>query len=374
MADGYTVTPISQGPVRSDAPPPPAPRPSGGRGCLFAWALLATLVILFMLLVELAKLGASAGGSSSEGGPGTLHEKVVEGSGDAKIAVIEVSGVIMEKVGGGGLFGGVGESLVKRVKDQLEKAAKDDAVKAVILDVDSPGGAVTPSDQLYAALVKFRDDPKIKKPLVVHQGALAASGGYYISAAGDEIWAEPTTITGSIGVILGGTPNIHDFLEEHKIHDMTITSGPNKDLLSPTSKPRDSHREILQATVDDMYARFCQVVAEGIAHRTSQKVEDVLPAVKTLADGRIYTSKQAKELKLVDGIGYFDDAFAAAKKRANVTEAKLVRYRKEPNLAEIFGGGDAESRLSIGGVTIRIDQAALADLETPRFLMLWRGQ
>lgn len=372
MGEGYSVTPISTPSGYQNFPPPSQPRASGGRGCLFAWALLATLIVVFGALIEVARIGAKASGNSADSGPSSLNEKVIAGEGDAKVAVIEVSGVIMDRVGGG-LFGGAGESLVKRIKDQLDKAQKDDAVKAVILDVDSPGGGVTPSDQLYNALVKFRDDPK-KKPLVVHQGSLAASGGYYISAAGDEIWAEPTTITGSIGVILGGTPNVHDFLEQHGVHDMTVTSGPNKDLLSPTGPVREEHKKILQATVDDMYGRFCQVVAEGIAHRTNQKVDDVLPAVKKLADGRIYTAKQAKELSLVDGIGYFDDAFAAAKKRAHVTEAKLVRYHKEPSLADLFGGGDAESRLSLGGVTVRIDAAALADLETPRFLVLWRGQ
>jgi protease-4 len=362
------VTPISPG------APQPQPtferaRPAGRSGCLVAWAvaasLAAVLLVFFVLLFELARIGAK----TSAEGPSSLHEKFVEGEGDAKVALIELKGIIMDTAGGG-LFGGIGETLTKRIQDQLEKAQGDDAVKAVLFDVDSPGGAVTPSDQIHHLVTKFRAESK--KPVIIHQGALAASGGYYVSAAGDEIWAEHTTITGSIGVIMEGL-NLHDFLENHGVKDVTIKSGPNKDLMSSTGPIRPEHLKILQETVDDMYARFCDVVAEGIARRTKQKVEDVMPAVKQLADGRIYTAKQALELHLVDGIGYFEDAFDAAKKRANVTQAKLVRYKKEPSLGDILSG-NAETRLSFGGVRVDVDRATLEELATPHLLVLWDGR
>jgi protease-4 len=351
--DKIRVTPVS--PV---APVALESAARTGVGCLRAWAIVATLGLIFAVFLIFVLLVAQGTQNAT-----VLHETTLEGEGENKVALITVEGIIVDKEAGG-LFGATGEGLVKRIKDQLEKAKKDEHVKAVLLDVNSPGGTVSASDQIYYHLRKFADEAK--KPLVVHQGALAASGGYYISAAGDRIFCEHSTITGSIGVILGGL-NLHEFLKDLGIKDVTITSGPNKDLLSSTSPVREEHRKILQRTVDDFYERFCPVVAEGMARRTQRTVADVLPAVKKLADGRIYTPAQAKELKLVDQIGYLDDAFNAAKEMAKIQTAKLVRYKKDPTLLDVLGG-NAQAR---GAITI--DAAAIQELTTPRLLALWRG-
>lgn len=360
MDERPTVTPISPG-YRQ-----PPQRRSPFLGCV---AAASAVGLALSLLLNFALLGSRAGGL--EQGPASFHEKVVEGEGDDKVVVIRVEGIIAEKAEGGLFASAATESLPKRIKDQLERAAQDAAVKAVILDVDSPGGTVTASDEIWNYLVKFRDSSK--KPLVVHQGSLAASGGYYISAAGDEIVCEPTTITGSIGVIMQGL-NFADFLHEHGIKDVSITSGPNKDLLSPLAPVRDAHVAILKAMVDDMYARFCDVVAQGIAHRTGKKAEDVLPDVKAFADGRVFTAKQAVELHLADKVGYVEDAFSEARARANIQKARLVKYSRQPSLLDALSG-NADTKLDLGkGISIRVDARLLDELSGPRFLMLWRGE
>lgn len=378
MDDKPTITPISPGyPPQGYAPQPPQPPQPPRRGSMIAgcFTIATGIGLAFSLLLNLLLIGAQGGAGldTTAAGPSGYHEKVIEGEGDAKIVVIRVEGVIAEHPEGGGMFATPSESLPKRIRDQLERAKKDDAVKAVILAVDSPGGTVTASDQIWNELVKFRDNKPNAKPIIVHQGALAASGGYYISAAGDEIWAEPTTITGSIGVIMQGL-NFHKAFEKYGVTDMTITSGPNKALLSPFSEPQPEHRKILQETVDDMYGRFCDVVADGIARRSNKKRDDVMADVKKLADGRIYTSKQALELKLIDKIGYFEDAFESAKKRVGLTNAKLVKYTKQPTFMDVLSG-NMDGKLELGrGVAIKVDPRLLDELAAPRFLMLWRGE
>jgi protease-4 len=358
-----TVTPLSPGMQQ-----PEGPRAAARGGCLTAFAVFSAVGLAISLLMNFALIG-KAGGDGGVG-PGSLHERTIDGTGDDKIVLLSVEGVIQDKPAAGLFGGGGGEGMVKRIKDQLDRAKQDKEVKGVLLDIDSPGGTVTASDQIHRYLMEFRKDSG--KPIVVHQGALAASGGYYISAAGDEILCEPTTITGSIGVILGGL-NAHRLLKEHGVDDVTITSGPNKDLLSMTGEPKESHRIILQQTVDEMYETFCGVVAEGIVRRTkASDPKAVMADVKKLADGRIYTPTQAIDLKLVDRIGYIEDAFAAVKKRAGVTEARLIQYRKQPSFLDALQG-NVETKLGIGGVNVNIDAATLDELLTPRALVLWRG-
>jgi protease-4 len=362
-----TATPISPGyPVSPTREPS---RRSSFGGCV---TFGAVVLLGLSALLNIVLLGARAGGGVESPGAASVHEKTVTGEGDAKVALISIDGIISDKGGGGGLFGGApGEGLVKRIKDQLEHAKGDEATKAVLLDIDSPGGTVTASDQIWNALVHFREESK--KPIVVHQGSLAASGGYYISAAGDEIICEPTTITGSIGVILEGL-NFSQLLNDHGVKDTSITSGPNKALGSPTIPVQPDHQKILQETVDDMYGRFCHVVAEGISHRTGRSVADVLPEVKKLADGRIYTAQQAIDLKLADKIGYLEDAFNEAKAKAGVEKAKLIKYTRAPTFLEVLSG-NAETEMHFGrGVSVKLDPALLDELRGPRLLMLWQGE
>ncbi|MCO5170283.1 MAG: signal peptide peptidase SppA [Planctomycetes bacterium] len=353
------------------APPPPVATPvtpPGGGGAPprlpprrgvppAAWALLGCVLLGGCLLFGFA---------AALGGPGlgrsrALMEETVQGTGDAKVVLVELEGMIA-RVQGGGLFG-VGVDLVERLRQELEAAEEDKDVKALVLSIDSPGGTVTASDQVWKLVKRFRE--KTNRPVVIHMGSLCASGGYYIAAAGNEIVCEPTTITGSIGVVLS-TLNFHELLEKYGVRDVTITSGPNKDLLNPTGPLRDEHVEILRKMVEETHARFTRIVHEGRAH-TKLTLEEV----QALADGRIFTAEQALEHKLVDHIGYRQDALDRAATLAGFTTAgvRLVRYARPPTLADLL---TASARAGAPG-DVRLDPSMLDELGAPRLMALWRG-
>ncbi len=227
-----------------------------------------------------------------------------------KIAIIRVSGVIMS-----------GDGFVKR---QIDWVRKDENVKAVVLRVDSPGGTVTGSDYIYHHLKKLKEERDI--PLVVSMGSVAASGGYYVSmAVGDQdnsIFAEPTTSTGSIGVIIPHY-DLSGFLAEHSIKDDSIASHPRKQMLTMTRPIPEEHREILQRYVDESFDRFKMIVQEG--RPAFQHDEDLL---EQLATGEIFSATQAKKHGLVDSIGFIEDAIARAAELAEVPaeEMRVVRF------------------------------------------------
>lgn len=339
-------------PLRPGAPPRP-------RVPFAVFALLGCVLVGGCLLFGLLSLvGGPTGAVALGGGRTLLEETIVEGTGDAKVVLIEVEGPIAA-VQGGGLFGG-GVDLVERVRKELEAAAKDERVRALLLSIDSPGGTVTASDQVWHLVSEFKR--KSNKPVVVHMGALCASGGYYIAVAGDELICEPTTITGSIGVILQGV-NFHELLEKHGVKPQTITSGPNKALLDPLSPPSPEHLEIIQRMVDETYGTFVKRVVEG------RRLDEA--TVRKLADGRIYTAQQALDAKLVDAIGYREDALARAATRGGTTSPTLVRYTRPPTFADLLAGA---ARAPGEPVALeRLVPAALDELTTPRLLALWRG-
>jgi protease IV len=207
----------------------------------------------------------------------------------ARIGIVEAKGVIGD---------GQGVDADKIIK-LLKKYEKDDEIRAVVLRVDSPGGSVAPSQEIYDAVKRI----KAKKKVVVSMGNLAASGGYYISAPADKIYAEPGTLTGSIGVIFQHF-NVRGLLEFAKVDETTLKSGKYKDTLSPFRPIQDTDREEIQGISDDVYGQFVKAVAEG---RNLPEAK-----VREIAEGRIYTGRRAKELKLVDELGGMDDAMAAA--------------------------------------------------------------
>ncbi len=336
--------------VRAEAPRPRAARPRP-RSTTAASCLLGALGLLAFGGLGLCLITASFGGG---GLGGSLMEETVSADEGAqrKILLIEYEGVIAQRVGGG-LFD-IGYDLVERMRRQLKQASEDDGVAAVVLVLDTPGGTVTASDRIWRLIKEFRR--QTGKKVVLHMGGVCASGGYYIAAAADTITCEPTTITGSIGVVLSGL-NFHDLLREYGVKDVTIASGTNKALLNPTSPVQEQHLAILQGMVDDAYERFITLVAEG----RPLELEEVRP----LADGRIYTANQALQLKLVDSIGYREDAIAAAKRLANLTAARVVRYKRPPSLADALAG-------NVRAPALRVDQAFVDEMRTPRLMAIWR--
>jgi protease-4 len=289
-------------------------------------------------------------------GPGPLQETQVGGSGKAKVLLIEISGVISSQDGDGII---PAPSLIASVKEQLTRATQDENVKAVVLRINTPGGTVTASDIIHHELKSFKAARKI--PIVASIMDVGASGGYYIAAASDTVLAHPSSVTGSIGVIML-TVNARGLLEKVGVEATAVTSGPRKDMGSPFRTMTTEERAIFQGLIDSFYHRFLTVVQEG---RPQLPMEQI----KKLADGRIYTGDQAKELGLVDEIGYLDDAVAAAKKKAGLTEARVVTYKRPGEYSnnvysKLMGPGP------LAGLG-NLDLMSFVRGGTPQFMYLW---
>ena len=255
---------------------------------------------LFLVLFGFMLLAYSALKSTSTGI--SLETETTAG---ARIGIVEAKGTIGEAAPAG-----IDSDKIVKL---LKKYEKDEDIKAIVLRVDSPGGAVAPSQEIHDAIKRI----KARKKVVVSMGGMAASGGYYISAPADRIFAEPGTLTGSIGVIFLHF-NVRGLLEWAKVEETTLKSGKYKDTLSPFRPIQESDREEIQSISDDVYSQFVQAVAQGRGMPEAR--------VREIAEGRIYTGKRAKELKLVDELGGFDDAVAAAWGLAGQSGEPKVQY------------------------------------------------
>lgn len=201
--------------------------------------------------------------------------------------------------------------------DQLKKFRKDDRIKAIILRIESPGGSVAASQEIYREVVKTVP----RKKVVVSMGNVAASGGYYVAAAADRIVANPGTLTGSIGVIMRFS-NIQDLLQKIGVSQEVVKTGPYKDVGSPVRKMKPEERQLLEGVIQNVYRQF---VAAIVQSRRLPQAE-----VEKIADGRIFTGEQAKELGLVDELGSFEDAVDTAKRLARLSgEVRLVQIEKK---------------------------------------------
>lgn len=269
------------------------------------------LGIVLVLVAAAGTVQLAAGGLEWTFGPSKVwEEEVVTGKGRDRIALIPVEGTISESPGG--LWSDTID--FEGILSQLQQAMEDDSVKAVILRINSPGGEVVASDEIYRAIKRVQEQGK---PVVASMGGTAASGGYYIATAADWILANPNTLTGSIGVIFT-LPNYEGVADLIGYKVNVIQSGAMKDMGNPWREMRPDEKEVFQKLVDETYGRFVDLVAK----ERGMSREKVL----TLADGRIYTGQQAKDLGLVDELGTLDDAFAAAKRLAGLEEAQLIRY------------------------------------------------
>lgn len=288
-----------------------------------------------------------------------LTEKVIGGEGDAKILVVDISGIITEEPEESVLGVETRAGITARVKEQLELASMDDAVKAVVLRINTPGGSVTTCDIIYHELKEFKERENI--PVYAEFMDLAASGGYYIAMAADEITAHPTTVTGSIGVVVYGV-EFSGLMKKVGITSQTIRSGENKDMGSPLRPMTPDERRILQSVVDGMYDRFVDVVAESRGFENREKL-------RSIADGRVYTAEQALRLGLVDRIGYLDDAIEVAKKRAGLRQATVITY-SEPSSYK----NNIYSRALSGPSDVNlfnIDAGSLVHGPGMRFMYVW---
>jgi protease-4 len=240
------------------------------------------------------------------------------------VAIVRVEGQILPGDAPDGLFGG--GAYAERITRQLRALQRNPAVKAVVLRVDSPGGEVVASDEIAQEVRRTRE---AGKKVVVSMGSLAASGGYYVSAGADRILANPTTTTGSIGVI-GVIPNAQELLSTLGIQVQVIKSGPFKDEGSLFRPLTDEERAIFQRMIDEAYEQFVQVIAEG------RKLD---PArVREIGDGRIYTGLQARQLGLIDEFGDLRRAIQVAAELAGIKgEPRVIDTRRASPLAALFG-------------------------------------
>jgi protease-4 len=245
--------------------------------------------------------------------------------------------------------------LLARVREELEKAADDESVRAVVLRINSPGGTVTASDILHHEVGRFKARRKV--PVVAAILDVGASGGYYVALAADRIVAHPTTVTGSIGVLML-TVNSGGLLEKIGVSTSYITSGRYKDMGNPFRGLTPDERAIFQEVIDRLHGRFVALVAKGRGLDEAR--------VRTLADGRIYTAEEALTLGLVDRIGYLEDAIALARQSAGLREAKVVTYhRPRQYRATIYSGGEPPAPSPGALDLVRLVASG------PRFLYLW---
>ena len=244
--------------------------------------------------------------------------------GDA-VAIVRVEGIILAgEAPAPSPFGGdTGAAYSQQVIDRLEQASEDDSVKAIILYVDSPGGSVFASDEIALKI------EEIEKPIIAGMGSLAASGGYYVSAPTDEIWASPHTLTCSIGVI-SQFLNVEEFAEEYGVTAITVKSGQFKDTGNPFREFTEADEALWQAIVDEAYAAFVEVVADGRGMNEE--------AVRALADGRVCSGQQAQGMGLVDSMGYLPDIIDRAAELGGIDgEPRIIEYRGRPGFFEALG-------------------------------------
>ncbi len=307
-------------------PPPPPPRKS--RAASFFFGALTGCLVVFAGFFGLAMLAAVYGAESGE-----LSFR------PDNVAIIPIEGEILD---------------ARETLDLLHRYARNATVKAMVVRINSPGGAIAPSQEIYSAIRKIRRDSD--KPIVASMDSVAASGGFYIAAACDSIVANPGTITGSIGVILQWF-DMKELVRWAKLKPETITSGELKDAGSPFRELTESERQYFQRIVTQLHSQFVRAVAEGRKGKISHA------DVAKLADGRVFTGEEALQLKLVDQLGSVDDAVDAAAKLAGIDgkPGRIWPRRREPTLLESLTDS-GETRSLIERVVSR---------RLPQFLYRW---
>lgn len=349
--------PPPQSPQPQQMPPPPPVRRGRGGLCFLLIVLGLSIVFNFALLVGLMATADVGGAAGINGGP--LREVLVaDAKTDDAIALIRVEGIITEYPMKSA-FGGLRGTDLDYLRRQVAMALGDPNVKAVVLKVNSPGGGATASDMMLRELEKLPDSGK---KIVVHMGGLAASGGYYVSMAGEKIYALPTTITGSIGVI-GQVFNVEGLMSDKLgIKTVIFKSGPYKDVPSSfRDMTVEEYKYVQDTLIVPIYERFLDMVAEGRPGMTRNQI-------RPLADGRIFVGQAAVDNGLIDEIGFLEDAIEEAKRLAGLTKAKVIQYSRQPTLLDILGmSAKADSR-----PVIDISRDTINALGTPEVLMLWR--
>lgn len=324
------------------------------------WIALGVAIGLFIVSI-ISQIGTTVASTDFNSLFGSFNEKygeeiIDQGTSLEKIAVLKLNGVIQEDSGSS--VWSAGTYSHQRFLDLLDHVAEDEAVKAVILDVNTPGGGVVESAEIHEKVRNIQQT--YEKPVYVSMGNTAASGGYYISASADKIVANPATLTGSIGVIMQAL-NYAELADNIGIDFNTIKSGEYKDIMSASREMTDEERTILQTMIDELYGEFVQVIVDGRGMSES--------VVRELGDGRVYTGKQAKENGLVDDLGTLDDTIAMMKEEQDLSDANVIEYTSGFGLNQFLGGAMQSvfgSRSDLDGL-----ESLLREANAPRAMYLY---
>ncbi len=337
-----------------------------GRGCGFGCAVLIGLFLGLGLLVSLVlavgmgavslrhggghhwSFGRAVASEAGEDDAPDMIETWSQGTGDVKVVRIPVAGLIL--LGEDSWYAGNANTVLRSIR----RATHDPDVEGLLLEINSGGGGITDSDIIYKALLDFKAAQE-GRVVVTIMGDLAASGAYYIALASDRILAHPTSLTGSIGVIMQSY-NFRDLAQKLGVQDVTIKSGANKDLLNPFQEVKPEQREILQKVISTMHDRFVTLVAEN---RKLPK-----ETVQPLADGRVFLAEEALRHKLIDGIGYASDAQRELAELLETEAVKIYRYDEQVTFMDLFARPGIGTRFDLG----RYLRAGAGD---PKLMFRW---
>ncbi|MAA74726.1 MAG: signal peptide peptidase SppA [Salinisphaeraceae bacterium] len=326
------------------------------------------LIILLALLPVLAGcvVVVSSPFSAFGSDPG-LQETVVDGEGDAKILLLDISGFISDEPTSRALGLIQERSMLDRVAEELDTAAEDEDIRAVVLRINSPGGGVTASDEIYHRLRRYHEATGV--PVIASLGSVAASGAYYLACAAQHIMAHPTSVTGSVGVIIVGV-NVAGLMDKLGVANQTYTTGSHKDMLSPLRETRPEEAEIVQSVLNDLFARFKQVVRSRGDKLDEQAWPDII-------DGRIFSAERARQIGLTDATGRLQDALDQARRMAGVDEARVIMYHREGAAVRTVYSrlADAPEAAHAGLPDLPLTSAPRLSpglAATPQFLYLWQ--
>jgi protease-4 len=348
-------TPMMQQPMPFPQfmPPPPPRRGGAGWGILVAILLLLLSLSIVMNLV----LGISVVAVGVFDGRNIEETTLVSGATDQQIAVVPLEGVITE-------------SSRKEFDQILRHIGEDKNVKGLVIDIDSPGGEVTPSDEIYQQILKFKSDHS-GLPVAASMRGLGASGAYYAACGCDTIVAQETTITGSIGV-LWPNYNFADLMQKYGVRDTTIVSdgAPYKDAGSPTRSLNSEHEVYLRGLVNSEFKRFKAVVSKSRGSKLK-------PSLDEIANGKAYSAVEAKQNGLIDDIGYVDKAINYVATNAKLSNPNVVRYEQKGALFDRFPfamqrGSPSAASTKIDGMNLEIDRKLFDSLMHPRPMAVYR--
>ena len=312
------------------------------------------------VLVSLLSIFLSSACATIQLGPslGPLEETVLEGEGPGKILLIDMQGIINNQKDHAFTGATTALGMVESIREIIAKADKDENIKALLIKINSPGGTVTASDIILHELLLYKKKHAIL--IYVQVMDLAASGGYYIALAGDEIIAHPTSLIGSIGVIAFKV-NLENLMEKIGVDWEIVKSGDKKDFMSPFRSFTDEERELFQRIIDNFHNRFVSIIAEN---RQKLNIEEV----KSLADGQVFDSKRAMELNLIDHIGYIPDTVERIKLRLENPDLQVITYQREGDYkSNLYSFHPQPSTFNLINFNFGLDNNALS----PYFLYLW---